>query len=61
MELKLLKGLYLAQNLTGFNRTFMELKQYNIVICLVIIVCFNRTFMELKLRQQHGCRKPEGF
>ena len=37
-----------AFNITGFNRTFMELKYCTGSTTLVAAVSFNRTFMELK-------------
>ena len=38
-----------AFNITGFNRTFMELKCPNSNLSSAIDIGFNRTFMELKL------------
>ena len=37
-----------ALDLTGFNRTFMELKRAYDKLIPLATECFNRTFMELK-------------
>ena len=48
MELKLEQLREEVRLLTGFNRTFMELKLRIGVLILKASACFNRTFMELK-------------
>ena len=37
--------------MSGFNRTFMELKYTRVMTNNELVKCFNRTFMELKLRK----------
>ena len=41
-----------AFNITGFNRTFMELKLPRLIACSILALSFNRTFMELKLNER---------
>ena len=43
-----------ALDLTGFNRTFMELKCHFVAKVVAAQARFNRTFMELKLGYGHG-------
>ena len=63
MELKRTMSISVTQHkVEGFNRTFMELKHFEILRCRGLRVRFNRTFMELK--QRLGVpewRSKEGF
>ena len=48
--------------LSGFNRTFMELKHVVVPSQLPYVACFNRTFMELKqLGGRHNAQKRIRF
>ena len=48
MELKRLTSPYSDHATTRFNRTFMELKLFNLFSVVNNLFGFNRTFMELK-------------